>query len=287
MLDIHTHLHFSDYDNDRDEIVRRAREAGVTKMICVGTSPEDNEKAIEVAEKYNDIYVSVGIHPHFFGEGRIKELRKFVKHHKVIAIGESGLDYFSRDSQKAVTEEQKSLQKELFLAQIELAKELKLPLIVHTRPSAGSTDAYEDMFDILTSHISSAKGGQASLISHLSSHFILHCYQGDTEITKKFLEFPNVYFSFAGNITYSVKKAVVGTKDDLSEVVKLIPLERLFVETDCPYLAPEGKRGERNEPAYVLLTAQKICELKGIPMADLETALDKNFRRVFVRRALT
>jgi TatD DNase family protein len=111
---------------------------------------------------------------------------------------------------------------------------------------------------------------------------VLHCYQGDTKITKKFLELPNVYFSFAGNVTYPVKKALAGTKNDLQETLKIVPLERLFVETDCPYLAPGGKRGERNEPSYIWMTAEKICEVKGIEMATLETALEENFQRVFM-----
>lgn len=283
MFDIHTHLHFPDYDNDRDEVIRRAREAGVKKMICVGTSPEDNKKAIEVAKNYENVFVSVGIHPHFFDEQflenkksviSIKELRRLAKHPKTVAIGECGLDYFSRSPEKVITEEQKKLQKELFVTQIEVAKELSLPLIIHTRPSAGTTpfsagrDAYDDMYDILKNH---------------PLHFILHCYQGDMEITKKFMELLDVYFSFAGNITYPIKKSAIGTKDDLQETLKFIPLERLFVETDCPYLAPEGKRGERNEPAYVQITAQKICALKGITMTDLEAALDENFRQVFTR----
>jgi TatD DNase family protein len=301
MLDIHAHLYWESYNADRDAVVGRARETGVGKMICVGTSPEDNPKAIEVTGKYENIWAAVGIHPHYFNELEIenqkspthhsdatsessslavergdwiRELRALAKHPKVIAIGECGLDYFSR-SEKVITEAQKAAQKEGFIAQIKLAEELKLPLIIHTRPSLGSADAYEDLFDIFQNHLSSIK--------HLSSHFILHCYQGDIEITKKFLDLPNVYFSFAGNITYSVKKSMAGTKNDLQETVKLVPLERLFVETDSPFLAPESKRGERNEPAYVWLTARKVCALKNIAEDTLEAALDENFQRVFAR----
>jgi TatD DNase family protein len=317
MLDIHAHLYWKSYDADRDEVVKRAREAGVKKMICVGTSPEDNPLAIKIAEKYEDVYAGVGLHPSFFDEylkvnkksvipteveeskdpcaiakakatrGRamlgmtewekeqVNELRILAGHPKVIAIGECGLDYFVRE--KPVTEEIKARQKEGFLAQIKLAEELKLPMIIHTRPSLGSVNAHEDLLDILKNPSRQRRAG----IPYLSSPLIFHCYQGDTKITKKFLELPNVYFSFAGNITYPVKKTALGTKDDLRETLKLVPLNRLFVETDSPFLAPEGKRGERNEPAYVQITAKKLCDLKGISMADLEMALEGNFQQAF------
>lgn len=282
MLDIHTHLYWKSYDADRDEVVRRAREVGVKKIICVGTSPEDNPQALAVAEKYEDVYASVGIHPHFFNEqladsssrlggigmtkNWIEELKSLAKHPKVIAIGECGLDYFSRNMEKPITDEQKALQKAIFLAQIEIARELNLPTIIHCR------DAYDDLFGILSN----------SKFKIPNSKFILHCYQGDTEITKKFLELPNVYFSFAGNITYPVRNVLVGTKDDLQETLKLVPLNRLFVETDSPFLAPDKKRGERNEPSYVRITAGKVRALKGVTEDDLEAALDENFQRVFV-----
>lgn len=320
MLDIHTHLFWDSYDADRDEVIQRARAAGVDKMICVGTSPEDNLQAIAVAEKYDDIYASVGLHPHFFNEiekeisnfksqapnksqitnskiqNLVEELRSLAGNSKVVAIGECGLDYFSHDPEKTIAPEQKQLQREGFLAQIALAQELDLPLIIHTRPSVGSMpsaageDAYEDMFEILRDEFLKAESYKLKAV--------LHCYMGDTEITEKFLTLPNVYFSFTGNITYPVKKALAGTKparndsqtkrsnsgrDDPSEVVRMIPLGRLFVETDCPFLAPQGKRGERNEPAYVRMTALQAGALKGVEMAVLEPILDENFQRVFVR----
>lgn len=302
MLDIHAHLFWDSYDADRDEVIRRARAAGVDKMICVGTSPQDNPQATFVAEHYPNIWAAVGIHPHYFNElgienqelrekasihnsqfailseekEQIKELmedlRAIAKYPKVIAIGECGLDYYSRDKQSAVTSQQKAIQRAGFVAQIALAQELDLPLIIHTRPSAGSQDAYEDLHAILS--------GLDAKPSTLNA--VLHCYQGDTEITKKFLALPNVYFSFAGTITYPVKLSIAGTKNDPTETVKLIPLERMFVETDCPFLSPQEKRGERNEPAYVRMTAEKVCALKGMEAAALETALDGNFQRVFV-----
>lgn len=309
MLDIHAHLFWNSYDHDRDEVIARAKEAGVTKIICVGTSPEDNRQAIAIAEQYEEVYASVGLHPHFFNEIEKKfqisnfkfqnnfqnpkskiqnqsekgyinevivELQNIAKSsEKIVAIGECGLDYFTRDQQpthllarQAIDDQQKKIQKEGFLAQMVLAQELGLPLIMHTRPSIGSQDAYEDILALLQ-----AKSGKLKAI--------LHCYQGDTETTKKFLGLPDVYFSFAGTITYPVKSSTVGAKDDPIETVKLVPLERMFVETDCPFLAPQGKRGERNEPAYVRMTAEKVCVVKGISISVLDQELEKNFKGVF------
>src|SRR3989344_961252 len=259
MLDIHTHLFWKSYDADRGAVVRRAREAGVEKMICVGTTIEESRQAIAVAEQYENMFASVGMHPHEFNaedtrnkmqdERWIEKFVELTKHPKVVAIGECGLDYFSHDPEKIITEEQKVFQKEGFLAQLELARELKLPVIVHTRPSAGSMDAYEDMFDILKHH--------SSLISH------------------------------------PIKKPVAGTKparndsrsdsgrDDLTETVKRVPLERLFVETDCPFLSPQAHRGERNEPAYVLAVAEKVADIKEVGVAAVEQATAANAARIF------
>ncbi len=274
MIDIHAHLFWESYDIDRDAVVARAREAGIEQMICVGTSPEDNPKALAVAEKYDDMYASVGLHPHIFnnGEGSDQDfefLREFALHLKVVAIGECGLDYYVRNGQPAVSSQQKTAQKEGFSKQMKIAEEFGLSLIIHTRPSFGTADAYEDLL-----HLLKDKSPQ--------SKTVLHCYQGDTEVTKKFLELENIYFSFAGTITYPIKKIVAGTQNDSAETVKLVPLERLFVETDCPFLAPELHRGKRNEPAFVVATADRICELKNIGQEELSSALSANFAVVFL-----
>jgi TatD DNase family protein len=315
MIDIHTHLQFPDFDADRDAVIARAREAGVEKMILVGTDVQTSRAAIALAERHDFLFVSVGIHPHSFNEiegeitntklqvpnkfqitnseiqnpgsrvkpgmteGReserewIAEVRELAKHPKVVAIGECGLDYFSREKQSTVNEQQKSAQMNGFLAQMGIAREAGLPLVVHTRPSAGTMDAYEDMFDILRGESQKAKSYKLNAI--------LHCYQGDTEITRKFLGLPDVYFSFAGSVTYPVKKSVAGTKDDPAEVVKLVPAERIFVETDCPYLAPQPVRGTRNEPSYVAMTAERVAEMKGVTQEELESAVSRGFSRVF------
>ncbi len=270
MLDIHTHLYWDSYDVDRDEVIARARVAGVKQLLVVGTTIEESRKAIALAEQYDDVYASVGIHPNEFrsevGE-YIDELQELARHPKVVAIGECGLDY--SESHGAITEEQKERQRGSFLKQITLATELGLPLIIHCRPKNVTTmDAYEDLHNILKTNT-------------YNLPIVLHCYMGDTEVTKNFLALPNLYFSFTGNITYPVKKHLVGSKDDLTETVKLIPKERIFVETDCPFLSPQAKRGERNEPAYAIHTAEKVCELLGITREVLDTQLEANFIAVF------
>ena len=276
MQDIHTHLYWQSYDADRDAVVARAREAGVKEMLTIGCTVDESRQAIEVAEQHSDMYAAIGIHPQEFNDLgfkiddiRMQELKHLAEHEKVVAIGECGLEYYSHDLAKPITDEQKVAQKAGFLAQIELAKELDLPMILHCRASVGTQDAYEDMFKILQSQILNLKS------------IILHCYMGDTEVTKKFLTLPSVYFSFTGNITYPVKKAVLGTKDDLGETVKLIPFDQIFTETDCPFLTPQSHRGERNEPAYVTEVMAKIAELHGKTADEIERAVDANVHEVF------
>ena len=286
MHDIHTHLYWSSYDADRDAVVKRARTAGVEKMFVIGCTVEESRQCVALTERYEDMYASVGIHPHEFNDLgfkiddlRMEELRVLAKHEKVVAIGECGLDYYSHQStnnnqQTVVSDIQKAIQKDGFLAQIALAQEVGLPLILHCRPSLGTQDAYEDMFEILKNH--------SSLITYPAS-YILHCYMGDTEVTRKFLTLPNVYFSFTGNITYPVKKVVVGTKDDLTETVKLVPLSRIFTETDCPFLSPQLHRGERNEPVYVAEVVEQVAILQGVSSTKVIETIDRTIESVFFK----
>lgn len=278
MYDIHTHLYFQSYDQDREAVIARAKAAGIEKMIVVGCTTGESLQAVELAHQYPELFVSVGIHPHEFSATRenasewftqeINTLRTVAQRNKVVAIGECGLDYFSHDVSHVISEEQRAFQKEGFLAQVALAAELALPLIIHTRPSLGSMDAYEDMLAIMKAQCAHLKVG------------ILHCYMGDTEITKKFLEVPNLYFSFAGNITYPVKKALIGSKDDITETVRLVPLERIFTETDCPFLSPQAHRGERNEPAYVIEVVRKVAEIKQQEFAEIRKRVKENSQQL-------
>lgn len=281
MYDIHTHLYWHTYDADRDAVVARAHEAGVEKMFVIGCTVEESREAVGLAEQYDDVYASVGIYPQTFSEVGIlnlepwiEELRTLAKNEKVVAIGECGLEYYAHNSANPITEEQKIRQKEGFLAQIKLAEALGLPLIVHCRASTGTQDAYEDLYALLKSNI-----------QH-STSIILHCYMGDTEVTKKFLTLENIFFSFTGNITYPVKKALIGTKDDLTETVKRIPLDRLFTETDCPFLTPQSHRGERNEPARVVEVFEKVAQLHGKSRAEIESVIRQNVQIVFGARTV-
>jgi TatD DNase family protein len=275
MIDIHAHLHDSAFDADRDEVVARALDIGVTKIITIGTDVVESERAVACAEKYENVCASIGVHPDEIEspnanrQEMFSELRELARHSKIVAIGECGLDYYRH--QLTINSQQKKIQKEGFLAQIELAKELQLPLIVHCRPSRGAMDAYEDLFSILSHPISG--------IQYPVS--ILHCYMGNTEVTRKFLELSNVYFSFTGNITYPVKKIFVGTTNDLTETVRMIPIERVLAETDCPYLAPQKYRGGRNEPAYVMAVTEKIAEIKGISREIVEQTVTASAENIF------
>jgi len=305
MIDIHTHLYFPQYDTDRDEVITKAFANGMTRMVSVGTEPLDWEQALSMTEKDARIKAAIGIHPHWYNElaaankershpsvteyrdsspqaeeqenakGAIQKLRECIRENreKIVALGECGLDYFSRTDEQ-ITKEQKTVQREGFLAQIQVAREFGLPLIIHTRPSVGSMDAYEDVLEILTQELSlRAKRGN---LPQNNTKYILHCYMGDTEVTKKFLELSSVYFSFTGNITYPSKKNLQGTKDDLVETVKLIPLERILTETDCPFLAPQGHRGQRNEPSFVAEVVAKIAEIKNVSIDQVNESVEQN-----------
>lgn len=284
MHDIHTHLYWNSYDRDRDAVIARAHAVGIDRMFAIGCTVEESRQCVALAEKYPEIYASVGIHPHEFRtlddvknlDADIEALRQLANQSKkIVAIGECGLDYYVRpaviDPQQsfvgrgadAVSDETKAAQQRGFVAQIALARELQLPLIIHCR------DAYEDMLAILRAESADLRA------------CILHCYMGDTEVTKQFLELENVYFSFTANITYPAKKNLIGTRDDLRETVRVVPLDRIFVETDCPFLAPQSKRGERNEPAYVAIVAEEIARIKEIEIAEVRSSLDRRASQIF------
>lgn len=278
MIDIHTHLYWESYDEDRDEVIARAHKAGVEKMFVVGCTLGESQKCVVLSEKYPEIFASVGIHPNELTKELEKKtfsllqetLRILAKQKKVIAIGECGLDYYKHGNGEKITEDEKHLQKEGFVIQMALAEDLGLPLIAHCRPSVGTMDAYEDLYEVFCT------------TKYQLKNIILHCYMGDTEMTKGFLSLPNVLFSFTGNITYPVKKMLVGTKDDLTETVKMIPIDRLFVETDCPFLAPQEMRGKRNEPAYVASVLGKVAEIQGKKVSEIESSTNDNVERIFM-----
>ena len=278
MIDVHSHVYFSDYDADREETIQRAFSGGMTHMISVGTEPDDWEQALSITSYDERIRAAVGIHPHWFDAhttGDMQEelravmcqLESCIRLHRerVVAIGECGLDYFSR-TVEPVSSVRRSFQNEGFLAQIALAGELGLPLIIHTRPSVGVMDAYVDVYEILKTR---------------PGKFILHCYVGDMELTERFCSLPNVSFSFTGTITYPVRKVLEGTKDDPRRVVAMIPIERILTETDCPFLAPLHHRGQRNEPAFVGETMMAVAAYRGMSVEQFERQTEANAREIF------
>lgn len=272
MIDTHAHIHDALFDKDRREVIVRAQKEGITKMITIGTSVRESRDALLLAKQYTDIlYAMVAVHPHEYSKLPSLEVRQqwmqeieiMAQEKEIKGIGECGLDYHTFENRE-ISLKQKQSQKEGFLQHIHLAEKVKKPLIIHAR------DSYEDIFEII------------SLYGKNIPHILLHCYQGDRETTKKFLEgISNIYFSFSGSITYPVKKYIEKTKDDPREVIREIPLERILLETDCPYLAPQSQRGKRNEPMFIFETARFLAEQKNISLKKLEDTLEYNFSSLF------
>lgn len=256
LIDSHCHIDGEAFDADRDEVVQRAREAGVVAMLNIGTGDphsDDFRKAVAVAEKYENVYASVGVHPHDAklyddnAEAHLIELVKSSK--KVIAWGEIGLDYYYDHSPRDV-------QREVFRRQIRTARELGLPIIIHSR------DADDETVEILTEECS-WEGFRG----------IMHCFGGTAEMAKALLPL-GFLISFAGNVTF--KKA-----ENLRDAARVVPLEKLLVETDCPFLTPIPFRGKRNEPAYVVHTANFLADFLGVAPDKLARQTTTNFLQFF------
>lgn len=250
LFDAHAHLDEECFDADREEVITRALEAGVTGIINVGACMASSKRSIDLSKKYSGIFAAVGIHPHDAKEASEKDyiqLASWTKEPKVVAVGEIGLDYFYDLSPRDV-------QKEVFIRQLTLAKECGKPVIIHDR------DAHGDVMEILRQYGKGVTG-------------VMHCYSGSREMARELLGL-GFYISFAGPITF--KKSV-----KLKEVAKEIPLDRLFVETDSPYLTPEPFRGKRNESARVKLVAQEIAALREITLEEIKEATSANVHRLF------
>ncbi|TYS83865.1 TatD family hydrolase [Rossellomorea aquimaris] len=251
LFDTHVHLNAEQFDEDLEEVISRAREAGVEKMVVVGFDRPTINRAMELIEQYEFLYASIGWHPVDAIDMKDEDLawiEELSNHPKVVAIGEMGLDYHWDKSPKDV-------QKEVFRKQIHLAKKVKLPIIIHNR------DATQDIVDILREEGAEEVGG------------IMHCFSGSPEIAQECVDM-NFYISLGGPVTFKNAKKP-------KEVAKEIPLEKLLIETDCPYLAPHPNRGKRNEPAYVKLVAEQIAELKEITLEEVENITTKNAKKLF------
>jgi TatD DNase family protein len=262
MTDAHCHLNFQAFEKDLDEVIQRAKDAGVNRIINVGSSLEASKKAVELAQKDEGLFATVGIHPHHadkLEQNWEKDLETLAKKPKVVAIGETGMDYFSYES-NGVTD--KKLQEDLFEKQIQLASKLGLPLMLHNR------QAGNDMLEILSRNKS----------DFLNPPGLFHCFSGDVEFLKKVLDL-GFYVGFDGNITY--KGIAKGETTSLIDLVKYAPLEKIITETDAPYLAPIPHRGERNEPSYVIIVAEFIAQIKGISTQEVIEKTTLNANTVF------
>lgn len=258
MIDSHCHIDGEAFDADRDEVVQRAREAGIMAMLNVGTGDphsDDFRKAVAVAERYQNVFASVGVHPHdakFYDDRAEEHLVELAQSDKVIAWGEIGLDYYYDHSPRDV-------QRDVFRRQIRKAKELGLPIIVHSR------DADDETVEILSEEYGAVEGGRPP--------GIMHCFGGTADMAKSLLPL-GLLISFAGNVTF--KKA-----ENLRDAAVVVPLDRLLVETDCPFLTPVPFRGKRNEPAYVVNTAQFLAELYRVDFETLAEQTTDNFLKLF------
>ncbi|WP_070121528.1 TatD family hydrolase [Bacillus marinisedimentorum] len=251
LFDTHTHLNAEQFDEDRQEVIQRALDAGVSRMVVVGFDRKTIPEAIEMAETHDFIYAAVGWHPVDaidMTDEDLDQIEKLAEHPRVVAIGEIGLDYHWDKSPKDV-------QQEVFRRQIRLARKVKLPIVIHNR------DATQDVIDILKEENAAEVGG------------IMHCFSGSPEIAREAVDM-DFYISLGGPVTFKNAKKP-------KEVAVDIPLERLLVETDCPYLAPHPNRGKRNEPAYVKLVAEQIADLKGLSYEEVAKKTSDNARQLF------
>lgn len=248
LVDAHTHLEARGFDGDRAEVVARAVKAGVAAIVTVGTSVRDCRKAIALTRQFAEVYACIGIHPHDskgIDNGTYGAMREMAREEKVVAYGEIGLDFFHNHSPREV-------QIRRFGEQLELAAELDLPIVIHDR------DAHKETLGLLKDW---GKGG------------VFHCFSGDYRMAKTCLDM-GFYISVPGTVTF--EKA-----DMIRDVVARVPLERLLVETDAPWLTPQPFRGKRNEPAYVLHTARKVGEIKGVSLAEVGRVTSNNVQAIF------
>ena len=254
LIDTHSHLDDTRYDADREAVIARARETGVETMVTIGCDLTSSRSAVALAEHYPFIYASVGVHPHevkHICDDWYDELRRLPQREKVVAYGEIGLDYHYNHSPP-------KLQRDRFREQIGLARELHLPIVVHTR------EAQDDTIAILREEHAGDIGG------------VFHCFSGDAWLAKDALDL-GFYLSFSGVVTF--QNATM-----LRDIVKTVPLDRILIETDGPYLTPVPHRGRRNEPAFVRLVAEKIAEIKGMDAVSVEEigrVTSDNARRLF------
>ena len=253
LIDSHAHIQGPEYASELEAVVKRAREAGVEKIVVVGGAGDlsSNQAAVGLAETHSPLYATVGMHPHDakdVGEDEFEQLQALTAKPEVIAVGETGLDFYYDHSPR-------ELQRNVFARFIRMARETQLPLVVHER------DAFRDCRELLRSE----SGGEV--------RGVIHCFTGTYEAAREYLDL-GFYLSFTGIITFKNARP-------LREVVRELPLERILVETDSPYLTPVPHRGKRNEPAYVRLVAEAVAQIKGITLEEVARTTSENVRALF------
>ena len=249
-IDSHAHIQIDQFNSDRDAVLQRALDVGVSNILIIGIDVETSQKAVELAEKHENIYASVGMHPHSATEltdDILSTFRVQLDHPKVIALGEIGLDYYRNLSPHEI-------QKDAFEKQLNLAEEMNTPIIIHNR------DAYADILPILEKRQGKING-------------VLHCFTGNIELMQRSIDI-GFHIGIGGIVTYPNAK-------DVQAVAKQIPLERLLIETDCPWLTPQFRRGKRNEPSYVPAIAKKIAELRNSTTEEIGVVTTNNFNTLF------
>jgi TatD DNase family protein len=259
-VDSHAHLEGHRFDSDRDQVIARARETGVETIVAIGNGdgPVNFDCGIQLAEKYEFIYATIGIHPHeakLADQAAFDRMEQLAKRPKVIAWGEIGLDYYYDHSPR-------EMQQEVFIQQMDQARSAKLPIVIHCRPSDNSEDAWDDCLRLIQEQWAPAGLGG-----------ILHCFTGNAAQAKRALDM-GFMVSFAGNLTFPKAQQI---RDAALEV----PLDRMLIETDSPFLAPVPHRGKRNEPAYVKEVARQLGELRGFSAEEIGLQTTQNFHRFF------
>lgn len=252
LVDHHCHLDFPDFADELEGVIARAKTAGVGLMVSISTRIRRFDRLLQIANAHANVFCSIGTHPHYAHEELdvpVEEIVRLSRHPKVVAIGEAGLDYFYDKSPRVA-------QQQGFRAHIAAARETQLPLVIHAR------DADKDMASILEEEM--ANGAFPA---------VLHCFTGGADLARRGLAL-GLYVSFSGILTF--KKS-----DELRAVARTVPLDRLLVETDAPYLAPGKYRGKRNEPAYVVQTAAELAKVKGVTLKELSRATTENYFRLY------
>jgi TatD DNase family protein len=250
LFDTHAHLHFPDFDDDRDAMLARARAAGVRRLVTIGTDAATSRAALALAAREPGVWATVGVHPHDAGESDeavLGDVERLAAEPRAVAIGEIGLDFFRNLSPPEA-------QERVFRRLLALARRLHKPVVVHCR------DAHEAALAILAEERVGDVGG------------IMHCFSGDVDVARRCLDL-GLLISLAGPVTYPNARA-------LPDVARFVPGDRLVIETDCPFLPPQGYRGKRNEPAYLVITAARIAELRGEPAHALARQASDNARRL-------